>query len=192
MKKIVIVAVSLLCLCGTAAAQRHIEYQVGVASILIIDGSYVMNINRTPGAARDAIADTLSGFMPRLLGRIPVPQGSRRRPWRHLSVRPHGCLHADACLRGVTQPPHAFEAHPLRRLAAWLYPSRGRIKPHVTKIETGGLYFGPQAGGRFAIRPWLCHRPACGLQIAEPGPGVTLRRQPQRPSCRPCAPHACP
>ena len=62
MKKIIIAAVALLCLCGTAAAQRHIEYKWRGAYV-VVDGSYVMNLNRSTSTSTIvSVADTMSGF----------------------------------------------------------------------------------------------------------------------------------
>lgn len=149
MKKIVIVAVSLLCLCGTAAAQRHIEYKWR-GFYAIIDGSYVMNINRTPGAARDAIADTLSG-----LG-LGFSGGFQFRKEAGVGL---GVTYLYDPTGAFTQMPVYVElrSHLMRsRLTPFAVLQLGYTLPlgassPTTKIETGGIYFGAQAGGRFAI-----------------------------------------
>ena len=65
MKKTILAAVALLCLCGTAAAQRHIEYRWrGI--YFVADGTYVMNLNRS--ANQSGLADTVSAFMPSFSG----------------------------------------------------------------------------------------------------------------------------
>ena len=61
MKKTIIAAVALLCLCGTAVAQRHVEfYWRGV--YVVGDASYMMNLNRSKND--NGFADTVSAFMP--------------------------------------------------------------------------------------------------------------------------------
>ena len=61
MKKAILVAVALLCLCGTAVAQRHIEFRWH-GLYCVGDVSYAFNVNRGPNDL--GIGDTVSGFMP--------------------------------------------------------------------------------------------------------------------------------
>ena len=58
MKKTIIAAVALLCLCGTAAAQRHMEYKWR-GFYAVVDGAYVMNLNRS--VDKSGFSDTVSG-----------------------------------------------------------------------------------------------------------------------------------
>ena len=83
MKKAIIAVVALLCLCGTAAAQRHIEYKWrGV--YVVVDGSYVMNLNRAPGTSSViSVADTMSGFALGISGGFQFRKSAIRCPSEH-------------------------------------------------------------------------------------------------------------
>ncbi|MCR5589062.1 MAG: outer membrane beta-barrel protein [Bacteroidales bacterium] len=150
MKKIIIAAVALLCLCGTAAAQRHIEYKWRGAYV-VVDGSYVMNLNRSTSTSTIvSVADTMSGFA------LGVSGGFQFRKEAGVGL-------------GVTyllDPTGAFTQMPIYAELRSHF-SRSRLTPYAVlqlgytlplgassptvKIETGGIYFGAQLGGRFAI-----------------------------------------
>ena len=130
MKKIIIAAVALLCLCGTAAAQRHIEYKWrGV--YVVVDGSYVMNLNRAPNTANGiSVADTVSGIT-----YLMDPTGAYTQMPVYAELRSH-------FMRSRLTPFVALQL-------GYTLPL-GASSP-MTKIENGGIYFGAQLGGRFAI-----------------------------------------
>ncbi len=149
MKKTIIAAVTLLCLCGTAAAQRHIEFRWrGI--YFVGDASYMMNLNRS--ANESGIADTVSGFMPSLSGGFQFrKEAAVGLGFAYLSD-PNGAF---------TQLPIFVElrSHFTRdRLTPYAVlqvgyslPVGASSKPPVTKIDEGGLYLGIEAGGRYAL-----------------------------------------
>ena len=137
MKKTIIAAVTLLCLCGTAAAQRHIEFRWrGI--YFVGDASYMMNLNRS--ANESGIADTVSGFMPSLSGGFQFrKEAAVGLGFAYLSD-PNGAF---------TQLPIFVElrSHFTRdRLTPYAVlqvgyslPVGASSKPPVTKIDEGGL-----------------------------------------------------
>lgn len=149
MKKTILAAVALLCLCGTAAAQRHIEYRWrGI--YFVGDASYVMNLNRSAG--ENGLADTVSGFMPSLSGGFQFrKEASVGLGFAYLSD-PNGAF---------TQLPVFLElrSHFMRSQltpyvvlqAGYSLPVGASSKPPVTKIDEGGLYLGVEVGGRYAF-----------------------------------------
>ncbi len=149
MKKTILAAVALLCLCGTAAAQRHIEYRWrGI--YFVGDASYVMNLNRSAG--ENGLADTVSGFMPSLSGGFQFrKEAAVGLGFAYLSD-PNGAF---------TQLPVFLElrSHFMRSQltpyvvlqAGYSLPVGASSKPPVTKIDEGGLYLGVEVGGRYAF-----------------------------------------
>lgn len=149
MKRTILAAVALLCLCGTAAAQRHIEYRWrGI--YFVGDASYVMNLNRSAG--ENGLADTVSGFMPSLSGGFQFrKEAAVGLGFAYLSD-PNGAF---------TQLPVFLElrSHFMRSQltpyvvlqAGYSLPVGASSKPPVTKIDEGGLYLGVEVGGRYAF-----------------------------------------
>lgn len=149
MKKTILAAVALLCFCGTAAAQRHIEYRWrGI--YFVGDASYVMNLNRSAG--ENGLADTVSGFMPALSGGFQFrKEAAVGLGFAYLSD-PNGAF---------TQLPVFLElrSHFMRSQltpyvvlqAGYSLPVGASSKPPVTKIDEGGLYLGVEVGGRYAF-----------------------------------------
>ena len=149
MKRTILAALVLLCLGGTAAAQRHIEFRWrGI--YFVGDGTYMMNLNRS--AKESGMADTVSGFMPSLSGGFQFrKEAAVGLGFAYLSD-PNGAF---------TQLPIFVElrSHFTRnRLTPYTVlqvgyslPVGASSKPPVTKIDEGGLYLGIEAGGRFAI-----------------------------------------
>lgn len=149
MKKTILAAVALLCLCGTAAAQRHIEYRWrGI--YFVADGTYVMNLNRS--ANQSGLADTVSAFMPSFSG------GFQFRKEAAVGL---GFAYLSDPTGAFTQLPLFVElrSHFMRsRLTPYTVlqvgyslPVGASSEPPVTKIEEGGLYLGFEVGGRYAF-----------------------------------------
>lgn len=149
MKKTIFAAVALLCLCGTAAAQRHIEYRWrGI--YFVADGTYVMNLNRS--ANQSGLADTVSAFMPSFSG------GFQFRKEAAVGL---GFAYLSDPTGAFTQLPLFVElrSHFMRsRLTPYTVlqvgyslPVGASSEPPVTKIEEGGLYLGFEVGGRYAF-----------------------------------------
>lgn len=147
MRKQVLAVVTLLCLCGTAAAQRHIEYKWrGFYSV--VDFSYVMNLNRQPGLNSEA--DTLSGLA------MGVSAGFQFRKEAALGAGITYLYNPDG---SYTQMPVYAElrSHFMRsRLSPYGALQIGYTLPlgassPAIEIVGGGMYFGLEAGGRFAI-----------------------------------------
>lgn len=147
MKKTILAVVALLCLCGTAAAQRHMEYKWrGFYSV--VEGGYVMNLNRA--VDHSGFADTVGG------------------PWMGLSAgfqfRKEACVGAGFAY--LYDPNGAFTQLPVfvelrshlkrSRLTPYFVAQGGYSLPvgascPTKKITKGGLYFGVEFGARYAI-----------------------------------------
>lgn len=147
MKKTILAVVALLCLCGTAVAQRHIEYKWrGFYSV--IDLSYARNLNREPGL--NTYADTLSGMTMGISGGFQ---------FRKEAAVGGGIIYVYDPTGAFTQMPVFVElrSHFMRsRLTPYMAAQIGYTLPlgassPEVKITAGGLYFGAELGGRFAI-----------------------------------------
>lgn len=147
MKKSVVAVVVLLCLCGTAAAQRHIEYKWrGFYSV--VDFSYVMNLNRQPGLNGEA--DTVSGVA------MGVSAGFQFRKEASLGAGITYLYNPDG---SYTQMPVYVElrSHFMRsRLTPYGALQFGYTLPlgassPTIELTSGGMYFGAEVGGRFAV-----------------------------------------
>jgi opacity protein-like surface antigen len=149
MKKILIAAVALLCLSGTAAAQRHIEFRWhGV--YVVGDMSYAFNLNRSPGDF--GIADTVSGFMPMVVGGfqfrkeagVGVGAAYFNDPDGAFAQLPLFVELRSNFLRSQITPYTAVQV-------GYSLPVGKSSNPPVKKIEEGGLYVGIEAGARYAV-----------------------------------------
>lgn len=152
MKKIFMVAVALLCLSGTAVAQRHIEFRWhGI--YLVGDVTYGMNVNRAVGEGC-MVGDTLSAIMPTFTA------GYQFRKEAGVGL---GFSYVADPTGAYTQMPLFVElrSHYLRsRLTPYTVMQVGytlplglssQPNPISNKIEEGGLYVGFEVGGRYAI-----------------------------------------
>lgn len=150
MKRIVIAAVALLCLCGTAAAQRHLEYKWR-GFYATVDASYGMNLNRAVGD--NGIADTVSMFG------MGFSAGYQ---FRKEAAAGAGVMYLVDGTGAFSQMPVFFElrSHLMRsRLTPYTVLQAGYSlpvgasseAPNVIKITSGGLYFGVSVGARYAI-----------------------------------------
>ena len=149
MKRIIIAAVALLCLAGTAAAQRHIEYKWRGA-YFTVDGSYLMNLNR--GTGINNYADTLAG------ANISLTAGFQFSKEAGVGV---GVTYISDPTGAFTQMPAFVElrSHFMRsRLTpytvlqgGYCLPLGSRSDPPRREIVKGGLYFGFSLGARYAI-----------------------------------------
>lgn len=143
MKRTLIAAVTLLCLFGTAAAQRHVEFRWrGVYAVG--DLGYAFNVNRTH--------DTVSAFMPALSGGfmfrkeaavglgftyVMDPTGAFSQLPLYAELRSH-------FLRSRLTPYTALQV-------GYSLPVGASSEPPVVKIDKGGLYLGIEVGGRYAF-----------------------------------------
>ena len=149
MKKTMFIAVALLCLCGTAAAQRHVEYKWRGA-YFVVDGSYIMNINREPGL--NGRSDTLDAVALSFSGGFQFS--------KEAGVGIGATYIADAS-GAYTQMPVFVElrSHFMRsRLTpytilqgGYCLPLGSSSEPPRVQITKGGLYFGAGVGARFAV-----------------------------------------
>lgn len=152
MKKIFIAAVALLCLTGTAVAQRHVEFRWHGA-YLVGDASYGFNLNRSLDEF-DTIPTTLNAFIP------GVSMGYQFRKEACVGV---GFNYVADPTGAYTQLPVFAElrSHFMRsRLTPYTVLQVGyslplgaesEAAPVSSKIEEGGLYFGLEVGARYAI-----------------------------------------
>lgn len=150
MKKVIIAAVALLCLVGTAAAQRHLEYKWR-GFYATVDFSYGMNLNRAAGD--NGIADTISGIGMGFSG------GYQFSKEAGLGA---GVLYFVDGTGAFSQMPVFVElrSHFMRSQltpytvlqAGYSLPVGASSEaPNVIKITKGGLYFGFSLGARYAI-----------------------------------------
>ena len=147
MKKTLLAVVALLCLCGTAAAQRHIEYKWR-GFYAVVDGGYMHNLNRA--VAINGEADTLSGAW------LGMSAGFQFRKEAGLGA---GIAYVYDPAGSFTQMPVFVElrSHLMRsRLTPYIAAQVGYSLPvgassPTIKITKGGLYFGAEVGGRFAV-----------------------------------------
>lgn len=147
MKKTILVAVALLCLFGTAAAQRHIEHKWH-GFYAVVDGAYMHNLNRAPGLNGET--DTLGGAW------MGLSAGFQFR--KEASVG-GGVAYVFDPQGAYTQLPVFVEirSHLTRnRLTPYFVLQSGYALPvgagsTTVKITKGGLYFGAEFGGRFAV-----------------------------------------
>ncbi len=149
MKKMLLAIAAVLCLCGTAQSQRHIEYKWHGA-YFIVEGSYVMNLNRAPSIS--GYSDTLSAFDLTFIGGfqfrkesavglgfsyIADPTGAYTQMPLFVEIRSH-------FLRSQITPYTAVQA-------GYSLPLGSSSEPPSIEITKGGLYFGVEVGARYAI-----------------------------------------
>lgn len=149
MKKLFFAAVALLCLSGTAVAQRHIEF-LWRGIYLTGDASYAFNINRS--ANESGIADTVSGLMPSFsvgfqfrkeagvglgFAYLSDPNGAFTQLPVYAELRSH-------FLRSRLTPYAVLQV-------GYSLPVGSSSEPPTVKIEEGGLYLGLEIGARYAI-----------------------------------------
>ena len=150
MKRFFIAAVALLCLSGTAVAQRHIEFRWH-GLYCVGDVSYAFNVNRSVSDA-SGIGDTVSGFMP------SISAGYQFRKEAAVGL---GFSYLADPTGAFTQLPVFFElrSHFSRNQLTpytvlqigYTLPLGSSSEPPSTKIEEGGLYLGLEVGGRYAF-----------------------------------------
>jgi hypothetical protein len=149
MKKTIIAAVALLCLCGTAAAQRHIEFRWH-GLYCVGDVSLAFNVNRYNETT--GIGDTVAAFMP------SVSFGYQFRKEAAVGL---GFSYLADSKGAFTQLPVFVElrSHFTRSQltpygvlqVGYSLPLGKSSEPPSTKIEEGGLYLGLEVGGRYAF-----------------------------------------
>ena len=145
----IIAIAAVLCLCGTAQSQRHIEYRWHGA-YFVGDVSYAMNINRAP--ALNGYSDTLSapnlsfiaGFQFRKesavglgVSYIADPRGAYTQLPVFVELRSH-------FLRSRITPYTVLQV-------GYSSPLGASSAPPTIKITKGGLYFGAEVGARYAF-----------------------------------------
>lgn len=150
MKKTIIAAVALLCLFGTAAAQRHIEYRWH-GLYFVGDVSYAFNVNRSV-SDETGRGDTVSAFMP------SFSAGYQFRKEAAVGV---GFSYLSDPTGAFTQLPVFIElrSHFMRSQLTpysvlqigYSLPLGSSSEPPSTKIDEGGLYLGLEVGGRYAL-----------------------------------------
>lgn len=150
MKKTIIAAVALLCLCGTAAAQRHIEYRWH-GLYCVGDVSLAFNVNRSANETT-GFGDTVTAFMP------SVSFGYQFRKECAVGL---GFSYLADSKGAFTQMPVFVElrSHFMRSQLTpygvlqigYSLPLGKSSEPPSTKIEEGGLYLALEVGGRYAF-----------------------------------------
>lgn len=150
MKKSIMAAVVLLCLCGTAAAQRHIEF-LWRGVYFVGDASYGINLNRSADNF-SKINDTIASFMPGLTAGyqfrkeagvgagfyyLADPTGAFKQLPVFAELRSH-------FLRSRLTPYTVIQL-------GYTMPVGTQTTPLRTKINKGGLYAGAELGARYAI-----------------------------------------
>ena len=150
MKKTIIVAVALLCLCGTAAAQRHIEFRWH-GLYCVGDVSMGINVNRSANEMTGR-GDTVMAIMPSF---------SFGYQFRKEAVVGLGFSYLADSKGAFTQLPLFVElrSHFSRSQltpygvlqVGYSLPLGKSSEPPSTKIEEGGVYLALEAGGRYAF-----------------------------------------
>ena len=149
MKKLILAIVAMVCLCGTTMAQRHIEFRWrGI--YFVGDGSYAVNLNR--GVNDNGFADTVAAFMPAVsvgyqfrkeaaagmgFAYLADPTGSFTQMPLYAELRSHFSR-------------SRFSPYTVLQLG-YSIPVGSSNKESGTKIEEGGVYFGVEVGGRYAL-----------------------------------------
>ncbi len=158
MKKIFIVAATLLCLAGTAVAQQHTEFRWhGI--YLVGDITYGVNINRQVDEI-SGLSEELSAFMPTLVAGyqfrketaigvgasyVADPKGAYTQLPIFIELRSH-------YLRSQWSPYTALQAGYTFPLGSSSAPDPETTPPTPSrKIAEGGLYFGLEVGARYAF-----------------------------------------
>lgn len=152
MKKIVITIVAMVALCGAAQAQRHIEF-LWHGVYVVGDASYGFNLNRSTDEY-DTIANKLGAFMPGVsvgynirketgvgvgFNYVADPTGAYTQLPLYAELRSH-FLSSQLTPYSVLQVGYTF---PLG--------TSSEPDPVGCQIEEGGLYFGLEAGVRYAL-----------------------------------------
>ncbi|MGX8713673.1 MAG: hypothetical protein ACSW8I_08385 [bacterium] len=165
MKKLFIAAVALLCLSGTAVAQRHIEFRWH-GLYLVGDMSYYFNVNRS--ADQSGVADTVGGIMPSFsvgysfrkeasvglgFSYFAEPTGAFRQLPLYVELRSH-------FMRSRLTPYTVLQV-------GYSLPVGASSEPPVTKIDEGGVYFGLEVGGRYAINRSLAVALHAGYKLLQ-------------------------
>ena len=140
---------AVLCLCGSAQSQRHIEYK-WFGAYFVVDGSFVTNLDRAPGV--NGYCDTLSAFDLTVIGGfqfrkesavglgfsyIADPTGAYTQMPVFVEIRSH-------FLRSRLTPYTAIQG-------GYSLPLGSSSEPPSIQITKGGLYFGVEVGARYAI-----------------------------------------
>lgn len=152
MRKLILAAVALICLTGTAVAQRHVEFRWHGA-YLVADASYGFNLNRGQDEF-DTIPTTLNAFMPGLsvgyqfrkeagvglgFNYVADPTGAYTQLPVFVELRSH-------FMRNQLTPYTALQVGYSLPLGA-----SSVADPVSSTIEEGGLYFGLEVGARYAF-----------------------------------------
>lgn len=149
MKRFLLAIVAVLCLCGAAQSQRHIEFKWHGA-YFVVDGSYVFNLNRAPSL--NGYTDTLSAFNLNIIGGfqfrkesavgigvsyIADPTGAYTQMPVFVEIRSH-------LMRSRLTPYTAVQG-------GYSLPLGSSSEPPSIQITKGGVYFGLEVGARYAI-----------------------------------------
>lgn len=152
MKKIVIVIVTIVSLCGAAQAQHHIEF-LWRGIYLVGDVTYGFNLNRSLDEF-DTVATKLNALMPGIsvgyqfsketgvgvgFNYVADPSGAYSQLPVYAELRSH-------ILRDQLSPYTALQIGYTLPVGA-----SSVADPVSTKIEEGGLYFGLEVGARYAL-----------------------------------------
>ena len=142
-KSIFFVAVALLCLGGTAGAQRHVEFRWH-GMYLLADCSYGFNVNKKTDTVAGYLLSVAGGFQFRKEASIGVGFSYLSDPGGAFSQLPLYVEFRSHFLRSRFTPYTVLQL-------GYSVPVGGESEPPVTKVEKGGLYWGFDFGGRFAV-----------------------------------------
>ena len=152
MKKIILIIVAMVTLCGAAQAQRHVEFRLQEI-YLVGDLAYGVNLNRSVDEFA-IVGDTLSAFMPTIVGGfqfrkeagvglgfsyVADPTGAYTQLPIFAELRSH-------YTRNQLTPYTALQVGYSLPLGA-----SSVADPVSSTIEEGGLYFGLEVGARYAF-----------------------------------------
>ena len=148
MKKTIIAAVALLCLCGTAAAQRHIEFRWrGI--YFVGDASYMFNVNRS---VENGISDSVSAVVPSFSGGFQFRKEAAVGLGFSYVADPTGAFTQLPLFIELRSHFSRSQLTPYAVLQlGYSMPLGASSEPPTVKIEEGGFYLGVEAGGRYAF-----------------------------------------
>lgn len=162
MKKLFITAVALLCLSGTAVAQRHVEF-LWRGFYLTGDVSYATNLN---SSNESGLNDTVSALMPSFsvgyqfrkeaavgmgFSYLADPTGAFTQIPIYSELRSH-FMRSRLTPYGVLQ-------------VGYTLPVGTSSEPPSTKITEGGFYVGFDFGARYAVSRTVAFAAHVGLKV---------------------------
>lgn len=152
MKKIILIIVAMVTLCGAAQAQRHVEFRWhGI--YLVGDLAYGVNLNRSVDEFA-IVGDTLSAFMPTIVGGFQFRKEAGVGLGFSYVADPTGAYTQLPIFAELRSHYTRNQLTPYTVLQVGYTLPLGMSSPATpvsTSIEEGGLYVGVEVGARYAF-----------------------------------------